>query len=212
MVCDQCYAAADPVAYDAATAWMNKIDGPDTSYTNGNVSVMGSAWIDWASAGTGWMNFQNYSVWFQPQGTSGWTKVVCDSALELHHANLVNWNTIGLTAGNYNLKLTGRNNFGDTIEAIKPITLLPGVVGIKSVKNEVNALYPNPSAGQFIVRLADFDKAELEILNVIGQKVHSQRIVGEYTNVNISDLSDGVYFARVTRNGLNVYSARLVKD
>lgn len=212
MICDQCYSPADPVYYDAATAWMNKIDGPDTSYTNMIVPVVGSAWIDWASGGNGWMDFQNYSVWYQLQGNSGWTKIVRDSAVELHHTNLANWNTNGLAAGLYNVKLTGRNNFGDTIEAVKQITLLQGGVGVQNFKTETAKIFPNPSLGKFFVRVSDWEQSYVEVYNVVGEKILSQKLLGGQSAVNVSDFSDGIYVVRVVKNGATVFASRILRE
>ncbi len=204
---------ADPVFYDGATVFMDKIDGPDTSYTNTTFPVIGSAWIDWASGGNGWMNFAKYSVYYQLQGNTGWTRIVKDSMFEYHHAAVANWNTLGLAAGNYNLKLTVWNNFGDSVEAVKQITLKPGGVGIAShaISNGIK-IYPNPNSGSFTISLSDYENASVEIYNTVGQKVLSQTLQSNTTPVDFTNYSNGIYQVNVVKNNTPIYSARAVKQ
>ncbi|HXD93420.1 MAG TPA: T9SS type A sorting domain-containing protein, partial [Bacteroidia bacterium] len=194
MICVQSNTAGDPIAYDAATAWLDKIDGPDTSYTNAQVPVTGSAWIDWGPSGTGWLNFANYSMYYQLQGSSTWTRIVKDTLIEIHHNNLINWNTAGLSAGNYNLKLTVKDNFNDSVEAIKPITLLIGVTGIKQTitTNADVLVYPNPTNGNFIIETNSIEKQNMQIFDVNGKLVLSQVIDGK-KNIDVTNLNEGVY-------------------
>ena len=61
MISAQSNTAGDPVAFEAATTWLTKIDGPDSTYTNMQTPLTGSAWIDWGPNGTGWMNFAKFT-------------------------------------------------------------------------------------------------------------------------------------------------------
>jgi hypothetical protein len=210
MICIQSTTAGDPVAYDAATAWLDKIDGPDTSYTNAQVPVMGSAWIDWGPSGTGWLNFANYSMYYQLQGSSTWTRIVKDSLIEIHHNKLINWNTAGLAAGNYNLKLTVKDNINDSVEAIRPITLLFGVTDIKqTTTNNVEVfIYPNPNNGSFIIETNNNTKQTIQVYDVNGKLVLTQTLSGK-TNIDASSLNEGVYNVSIISNE-GVENKRLV--
>jgi hypothetical protein len=213
MIDVQSNSSADPVALEAATAWFTKIDGPDTSYTNTQVPVIGNAWIDWGPAGTGWMNFKNYSVYYQPQGSPTWTQIVNDSTVEFHHANIANWNTNGLTPGNYMLKLKTKNTLGDSIEALKPVYLKFGV-GIAQVVDLQNKVmvYPNPSNGNLTVSVSDFENANIEIYNMVGQKVFANTLQSGLTHLNVSSFSNGVYQIRIVKNNSLIYTGRVVKE
>ncbi|MGZ3866763.1 MAG: T9SS type A sorting domain-containing protein, partial [Bacteroidia bacterium] len=213
MIDVQSTSASDPVALEAATAWFTKIDGPDTAYTNSIIPVMGNTWIDWGPAGTGWMDYKNYSLYFQPQGFPAWGTLVKDSAVELHHANLGNWDAYGLPAGNYILKLKTKNMLGDSVEAMRPIYLRTGV-GITqygSMRNFVS-VYPNPSNGELNVKLSDHESATLEIYNVVGEKVFSNTLNAELNRVNIFFLSNGIYQIRIVKSGTLIYNGRVVKE
>ncbi|MGZ3864464.1 MAG: T9SS type A sorting domain-containing protein [Bacteroidia bacterium] len=213
MIDVQSNSASDPVALEAATAWFTKIDGPDTSYTNSIFPVMGNSWIDWGPAGTGWMDHKNYSLYFQPVGFPFWGTIVKDSTVELHHANLGNWNTYGLTPGNYMLRLKTKNTLGDSVEALRPVYLKAGVgvAQYASVQNAVR-VYPNPSNGSLNVELSDYENTMVEIYNVVGQKVYANNARGELSNIDLSLLANGVYQMRITRNNRLIHAARIVKE
>jgi hypothetical protein len=185
--------------FDAGTVWMDKLDGPDTSFTNALVPIVGSAWIDWAPAGTGWMDFSNYSVYYQLQGNSSWTNIVKDSMQELHHAVVANWNTQGLTAGNYLLKLTAKNIYGDSVEAMRPITLLLGT-GIPKIEEEMSIFaFPNPSHNLVVVQLKNASGNSLALYNAIGQRIFFEKILPNTSSVqlNLTGLANGIYFLRL---------------
>ncbi len=216
MISVQSNTAGDPVALEAATTWLEKIDGPDTSYTNMQVPLIGSAWIDWGINGSGWMNFANYSMYYQLQGNTTWTRILKDSLIEIRHATLKNWNTSGLAAGNYLVKLTIKNNFGDSVDAIKPITLLNGITAVSPLapwgEGQRVRAYPNPNNGTFNIQLNDYENTNVEIYNTVGQKVVAQTLQSNLTQLNLNNFSNGVYHVRVVKNNKLVYQGRVVKE
>ena len=76
---------------------------------------------------------------------------------------------------------------------------------ITGIANEVNAaalpftISPNPTSGDFTITLADNVEASVEVVNMAGQVVASQKIVGSAT-INKS-LTAGVYTVIVKSNG-----------
>jgi len=215
MISVQSKTAGDPVAYEAATTWLEKIDGPDTSYTNAQVPVIGSAWIDWGINGSGWMNFASYSVYYQLQGNTTWTRILKDSLIEIRHSTLKSWNTAGLATGNYLVKLTVKNNFGDSVEALKPITLLAGVTAVSHLSLGEGLgvrLFPNPTNGTLSIQLNNYEDTNIEIYNTVGQKVLTQTLENNLTQLNIHNFSDGVYHVRITKNNKLVYRNSVVKE
>lgn len=208
----QSYSPADPVPYDAATVWMDKVDGPDTSYTNSVVPVIGSAWIDWASGGSGWMDFSKYSVYYQLQGSSTWTRIVKDSMMELHHAAVANWNTNGLAAGNYNIKLTVWNNYGDSVEAIQPVTLLPNNVGV-SVIDRLTALqlYPDPCSDILTVVVEKEEIVDYEVSDALGRKVLWGNTKGKKMELDVQALPEGMYLIKLVMQNASPYQGRFIK-
>ena len=64
-------------------------------------------------------------------------------------------------------------------------------------------IFPNPARDELTVE--GFQKTEIEILNIHGQLIKSTTATKEYTTIDISDLSDGIYFIKVnTDKGIAV--------
>lgn len=57
------------------------------------------------------------------------------------------------------------------------------------------AIYPNPASTLLNVEAEGYDN--LQIVNLVGQVVYSANVNG-HTQINVSDLSNGVYFVRLT--------------
>ena len=69
------------------------------------------------------------------------------------------------------------------------------IVGIEENTNGSIAIYPNPASTLLNVEAEGYDA--LQIVNLVGQVVYSAGINGR-TQINVSDLSNGVYFVRLT--------------
>ncbi len=151
MIVVQSAVPQDPVAEEGAVAWYANINGPASSYTNTSVAIQGTAFIDQGPQGS-WMDFQAYSLYYQQTGDTTWYPIVVDSMLEVRHGVLANWNTIGLAAGNYTLKLTLISTLGDSVDAQKSILLQPGTIGISEVIEGKWSLYPVPADQQLIIK------------------------------------------------------------
>ncbi|HWY39023.1 MAG TPA: T9SS type A sorting domain-containing protein, partial [Bacteroidia bacterium] len=139
---------------------------------------------------------------------------VKDSAVELHHTTVANWNTQGLASGNYFLKLTVRNNFGDTVEAVRPIFLKTGATtGINSFAQQKRvSIYPNPTNGTFTIQLNDHENTSMEIYNVSGQKIITQVLQSNSAKIDLAGLAGGIYQIRLLKNNEVIYSGRMVKE
>lgn len=74
-------------------------------------------------------------------------------------------------------------------------------------------LYPNPNNGSFNVSISVLaEKTSLEVYNSLGQIVFEQPITTNLTTVNMSELSNGVYFAKIKSNGEIVDNIRIIKQ
>lgn len=72
------------------------------------------------------------------------------------------------------------------------------------------AIYPNPTRGIVYVKgLADAES--IEVFNVLGQRVLTQKIKQGTEVLDISNLADGNYHLRVIRNQESIFSAKIVK-
>jgi hypothetical protein len=83
-----------------------------------------------------------------------------------------------------------------------------GVTDLNNVSNAIT-IYPNPNDGRFILSIRNPDKSrtgyELEIYDVLGQEVYHQSIINIQSSIiNVSKLSNGVYFYQLINNNKTV--------
>jgi hypothetical protein len=207
--------ALDPVPYDASVAWMENISQPNTVHADSLIPVIGSAWIDHGPSG-GWMNFLNYTLSYQLQGSVGWTYIVSDSTTEIRNNLLGKWNTAGLAAGTYILRLVVKSNLLDTVEDFKAVTLLPGIT--LSIKNQeednlILNCYPNPAADQITVASsnAKYPLSSIKIYNVLGEMVYQSMNKLSNVIVDIHDFKKGIYFIETIANEKK-FTTKFVKE
>lgn len=86
----------------------------------------------------------------------------------------------------------------------------PTFIGNNAIEEVRNLFYPNPVRSSFSIQSAYANQIDkVEIFSMVGSKVKEFR---NPTNMDISDLPDGLYFAKLTDNNKNQYSTRLVKS
>jgi hypothetical protein len=81
------------------------------------------------------------------------------------------------------------------------------------VTNNKNDLivYPNPSNGQLIIRFDSDAIRNLKMFDIHGREVLRTNLRGSLSNINIQNLSNGIYLLSVFENG-SVKSIRVVKQ
>jgi len=196
---------ADPVPFDGSIMWVEALENDSVAHVDSLIPINGSAWIDQGPLGS-WMNFSSYSLYYQLQGTTGWTAIVTDSAAEIRHNMLGIWNTIGLAAGDYLLKLVVKNDLTDSVEDFMPITLLPSMVGLntENLNNTSVAFFPNPAnnsgllavsinkASALKIILTDMEGRELSVIAEVMINAGLHRFP-----VNCANLPAGIYCCRI---------------
>lgn len=80
------------------------------------------------------------------------------------NASIGIWSTNGLTPGNYLLRLLVKNNFGDSIESIKPVYLAPSLLSISN-ESEISTSnsFSKPTDGQFYFEIYANRHSDIEI-------------------------------------------------
>ena len=218
MICVQNDLVQDPVAFDNGNVWMAKIEGPDTAHVDSVIPVPGSVWIAQGPLG-GWMFFASYSLSYQRVGDTTWTKIVRDSAREVHSSDLGLWHTQGLSTGSYLLKLSIKDTHGDSVYGLKLVTLLPvSTIGLNdvSLSDASVSVFPNPSGGNFVFRISAEKRTtvSIEMRNALGERLFTkERELNNGPNMIAIDqqLPAGMYFYRITANGTSVSGKVMIK-
>ena len=76
---------------------------------------------------------------------------------------------------------------------------------------EIN-VFPNPTTNNFVIEIKNvqfYESADLNILNLLGQNIKSVLIQNTVQNIDVTNLSSGVYLIQVRLNN-NIYTTRLV--
>jgi hypothetical protein len=76
---------------------------------------------------------------------------------------------------------------------------LSGITGMEEVQEAgLIEIYPNPSHGEFVVRSSEFIPDEIEILNVVGEKIYEDKFINNNFYIVNQNLPQGIYFVRLT--------------
>ena len=88
-----------------------------------------------------------------------------------------------------------------------------GINELTNINEQIN-IYPNPANDNLTIDLKGYsikDKTTIGLYNITGELIKTQFIKSKLTQVNISDLSKGVYIIKVT-NDIGVAVKRMVKE
>jgi len=205
----------EPTPLDNSCAWFALIDEPFNTYVDTVTAVTGSAWIMKTATST-WMDFQSYRLYYQLNSATTWNDIITDSLTAKDNDTLGIWNTHGLTAGQYNLKLTLRDSWGNTADAMKSVNVQPAVLeGIKLQKAMSINCFPNPVTDKLNIA---FNKVQgkntsVKLFNELGNEVYCCNNIAATTGNNFSidtgTLPAGVYLLNVSYNGI-IYNKKVV--
>jgi alpha-tubulin suppressor-like RCC1 family protein len=78
--------------------------------------------------------------------------------------------------------------------------------------SEVMSVYPNPSNGEIKISTGDNEEYSLAVFNSLGQVVYMEKLIGETSDVNLSQLEEGVYMLRLMNaSGLAAQKKIIIK-
>jgi hypothetical protein len=154
----------------------------------------------------------NYEV-IEVSTPSAWVLVICDPFTCLEGSGVVgfkssfimNKNDSGFfkvdfssngTPGNGTARIVVRSaktSYADTITVEGKVWN----VSVKDVKqNKEFSFYPNPAKDELFLKYYSKESFQVEVYNILGSKVKTFTLNGGQANVNIEDLSNGIYFLR----------------
>lgn len=88
------------------------------------------------------------------------------------------------------------------------------VVGVEEQVISDVRVYPNPTSGQLIIELGDNpDGMELQLVNALGQVVHTGRLVNQelQTTLDLSDQAAGNYFLKLHNATEEINTYQIIK-
>ncbi|HEX8517315.1 MAG TPA: choice-of-anchor L domain-containing protein [Bacteroidia bacterium] len=102
---------------------------------------------------------------------------------------------------------------GVFLEAFSFRSVLADPTGIEKYRNDVFTVYPNPGTGMFVLtdKGQELAGSTVNVLNVLGEAVISERITNEKTTLDLTNFDSGIYFVNVvTTEGL--ISSKIIKQ
>lgn len=82
-------------------------------------------------------------------------------------------------------------------------------VGVKEMEKKNVTVYPNPATNQFTVNLDGAAHSQIQLFNLMGQLVHREESDQENVNINVRQLTSGVYMLKVTQDN-KVYTSKVI--
>jgi len=83
-------------------------------------------------------------------------------------------------------------------------------VGIDENENQEISIYPNPTSGEIKVQSSKFKVQSVEVFDVMGKKQKSRKAEEQNVLLDISDLSNGIYFVKITTES-GVVTKKIIK-
>ena len=202
-----------PEYKDDAMMWFLEVVGSSNNFTESEVSIEGSAWIEKASdyyqIDFGW-----YVVEYQKTGEEEWI-AACDTVFnEVFDGELCQWDTEGLTPGTYAVRLTMSDDSDDPniIMAIKQVTLTvnPNKIDIINVENKLS-VYPNPAnyGGSINLNLESYP-CDIAIIDLNGKTV-KQNIAYDGSKINLLGIKPGMYFVKIAHTEKTITKKLVIK-
>ena len=107
--------------------------------------------------------------------------------------------------------LSGVEDIINNVDVNKAITIVEdtGVLAINEVTKSNFSIYPNPSKGDLNIILSTlYADTKLDVYDISGRKVKSQKVISLNTHINLDNLAEGLYFFKIISN--NGYSTKKV--
>lgn len=140
---------------------------------------------------------------------------ICDGYRDDNYFHM-NWGWGGLYDGYFNLSSLSRYAFNYNQAAIIGLRgpqlpdPEPDVSCISAERPDFN-IYPNPSAGRFIVEFTGTDNHLVKVFDMCGKEVKDITTAGANTVVDLTGRPAGIYVVRVISNGNKVVTKRIIK-
>jgi len=119
------------------------------------------------------------------------------------------WNVF-TQAGTYNVMLIASNSFCGSDTSIIAVTVSENTTGVSENNFNEISVFPNPAHDYWMIHAPNKNEISIQLKDVIGRIVFSSEINSEYTRIDLSEWSNGVYFLEL--NGDTLQTLKLIKN
>jgi hypothetical protein len=113
------------------------------------------------------------------------------------------------TQGGDNIAVTTAGNYDVTLNRVTGAYNFTTALSLNQFGIDAVSVYPNPTKGMFSI---NGDVAKVQIFNLTGQLVKTFNNATANESLTISELNQGIYFAKVTDSNLNEKTIKLIKE
>ena len=101
---------------------------------------------------------------------------------------------------------------GNTGLTTMPGSYRGGLVGVEESNNDELMVYPNPTNGMLTLKLSDYTSYEsIQVFNPMGQLVFSENLNSDLIQLDLSELSAGVYHVSLLRTNGSPVSRKITR-
>ena len=200
----------EPLALDKASVWNVNIASPSSGNTNSIIPVKGWALIDRAPACTH-PDMDWYQLFYSTPENDSLVAITPKITSEKRNDTLAEWNTTGLKPGQYllHLRVSNAAEIPVAVDAVKTISLNPGVFGIDQYEITELKIFPNPVTD---ILHCDFpcSKSLVTISNNNGSIVWQGYPEKGSSTIDVKHLPAGLYILTIFDNS-RMGKARFIK-
>ena len=147
-----------------------------------------------------------------PVQVSGLSDIIEIAASGLYHSLFLKNNHTFWASGANN---AGQLGDGTIINRNSPVQVLDNcsVTGVSEIRSDLHTLvYPNPCNGLFTMQIGETQHKidNIEICNLIGEIVYSEKSKGSNILIDLSNKSKGLYFYKILSNNQVIATGKIV--
>ena len=92
--------------------------------------------------------------------------------------------------------------------------VINGTLSAPDFEAQIVVVYPNPSNGIFKINLGNLEPITLDVYDVAGKKIITEKdiIISNFeSNLDLSNASNGIYFIKITTES-TTFTKRIIKN
>lgn len=161
---------APPVAHDSSIVGFEIVTGPALAPVESVVPIEGSVWIDGGPLND--VDLAGYRVFYLKSGDDLQVPIGGEQYEEVRDGTLIEWDTSGLTPGNYSIIVRFYDTASDTLDGFALIRL-DDTVPAESPHPETVLLdiLPGTHDTRFVIHLESEGLVDLSVYNIAGQRI-----------------------------------------